>query len=202
MLVDPKLYDRMLDPHEKILNEIIGKGREAYRHSKGVYVIAHFNFNHNIADKIFEYPEFDHQMDDFRKRLYAERTERYGKLSDWDQAHLDAGARIPANVETLYRRENWPQPDPDDAESYERYLGAYGVCDSPEQLLSLYDFEADPRKLVISLTHLRKADEPPSGGWRWHKWGPYVGKQKPQCEYLYHEPEIAEIFVYHIYEVL
>ena len=33
-------------------------------------------------------------------------------------------------------------------------------------------------------------------GWRWHKWGPYIGTQDPQCEYLADEPEIKEVFVY------
>lgn len=83
-----------------------------------------------------------------------------------------------------------------------RYLGEYGVCDSPEQLLSLYDFEADPRPLCIFLVKLRKEHEESWGGWRWHKWGEYIGEQKPQCEYLYDEPVIEEVCTYHVYQVV
>jgi AraC-like DNA-binding protein len=74
-----------------------------------------------------------------------------------------------------------------------RVLNAYGVCDDPEQLLSLYDFEADPRRFFISFVCMRKAHQSPDGGWRLHKWG-YVGKQKPQCEYVYDEPEITQVY--------
>lgn len=81
-------------------------------------------------------------------------------------------------------------------------LPPYGVCDGPEQLLSLYDFEADPRQLVIFLVEMRKEDQPERDGWRWHKWGPYVGTQNPQCEYLYDEPEIESAWTYSIYRVL
>lgn len=51
------------------------------------------------------------------------------------------------------------------------------------------------------LTPVRKADQTHDGGWRWNKWwGPYIGSQRPQFEYLYDEPEIDEVFCYHIYE--
>jgi hypothetical protein len=39
------------------------------------------------------------------------------------------------------------------------------------------------------------------GGWRWHKWGPYIGTQEPKCEYIHDEPEIEEVFTYHVYEL-
>lgn len=77
-----------------------------------------------------------------------------------------------------------------------------GVCDSPEQLLTLLPevVKNGERKFVISLVRLDKKDEE-SEGWRWHKWGAYIGTQKPQCEYLYDEPEIETIYTFHIYEV-
>jgi hypothetical protein len=45
-----------------------------------------------------------------------------------------------------------------------------------------------------------KANQSHEGGWRWHKWGEYIGKYEPQYEYLYDEPEIEKVYVYHIYE--
>lgn len=86
-------------------------------------------------------------------------------------------------------------------EEYEQFgdLNAYGVCDSPEQLLAAYDFESDPRAICISVVELHREDQPDNGGWRWHKWGPYIGTQNPQCEYLHDEPEIKTVWCYHAY---
>lgn len=78
----------------------------------------------------------------------------------------------------------------------------YGVCDYPGQVLvhapQLMDSE---RKFVLLHTRVWKFDQPSSGGWRWHKWGPYIGVFEPTTEYLYDEPEIEEVFGYHVYEM-
>lgn len=87
--------------------------------------------------------------------------------------------------------------DPDD-------LYAYGVCDSPDQFAEKFavTLEADPRHFCVSFTKIAKADQSPDGGWRWHKWGPYVGTQERSgTEYLYDEPTIEVVYVYHILEV-
>ena len=34
------------------------------------------------------------------------------------------------------------------------------------------------------------------GGWRWHKWGEYIGKHNPQYEYLDHESGIDYVLVW------
>ena len=84
-------------------------------------------------------------------------------------------------------------------------LNAYGVGDSEEQLISLIKplLEAiSTRWFVCSLVTIIKEDQPEEGGWRWHKWGPYIGDKKPKNEYLYNEGEdITQAVVYHIYEV-
>ena len=79
-------------------------------------------------------------------------------------------------------------------------INSYGVVDNFDQLLSLYDFERDTRKFAIFLTPIFKEHQAEDGGWRWSKWGPYYGTQKPQTEYLYDEPNIDLVFVYHIIE--
>ena len=90
---------------------------------------------------------------------------------------------------------------------YEQYpidlsVGPYGVCDDAEQLLEACpELEAEGREFVITLTPVLKANQGPAGGWRWHKWGDYIGTQKPQCEYLYDEPNIDKVYCYHIYEL-
>lgn len=48
------------------------------------------------------------------------------------------------------------------------------------------------------LTRLLKSEESSDGGWRWHKWGEYIGTHKPQCEYLHDEPEIEEVWVFDV----
>lgn len=78
----------------------------------------------------------------------------------------------------------------------------YGVCDSPEQLIEQFPIiESDPRSLIVTFSPLLKSNQPSSGGWRWHKWGPYIGTQEPQCEYLYDEPLIDKVYCYYILEV-
>jgi hypothetical protein len=83
------------------------------------------------------------------------------------------------------------------------YFCEYGVCDDVKQVLELCPMlEASrKRKFVISITEIRRDEQPESGGWRWHKWGPYIGTQQPGCEYLYEDTHIESVYVYHIYEL-
>lgn len=86
----------------------------------------------------------------------------------------------------------------------EDYLNCYGVCDSVEQFLEVYkDALAEGhRRFVVCFTCVRKADQPADGGWRWHKWGPYMGKQNVSgCEYLYDEPNVEQVYCFHIMEL-
>lgn len=78
----------------------------------------------------------------------------------------------------------------------------YGVCDTPEQFLSSFGdlLERDPKGFVVSFTHVSKDAQPPEGGWRWEKWGPYVGKGRPSREYLVDESGFSSgVYCYHIY---
>lgn len=88
---------------------------------------------------------------------------------------------------------------------YEHYpelsVNAYGVCDGIVNLLEYCpELESSDRRFVVTLTPVFKRDQPSEGGWRWHKWGPYIGAYEPTCEYLYDEEDIDVVFVYHIYE--
>lgn len=79
----------------------------------------------------------------------------------------------------------------------------YGVCDNYQQIFEVCPeiLESD-RKFVVTVHHLTKKDQSPEGGWRWHKWGPYIGKQTPTTEYLYDEPVIEEVYVSYLREGL
>jgi len=81
--------------------------------------------------------------------------------------------------------------------------GPYGVCDGPENLLKVVTVLSDPkREFVAMLTPVTrdKSNAGLGGGWRWHKWGAYIGDKTPTTEYLDDEPEIDKVYCYHIYE--
>lgn len=81
-------------------------------------------------------------------------------------------------------------------------ISCYGVCDNIQQIIDQCpELEADKdRQFMVAVTPIIKAEQPSSGGWRWHKWGPYIGEGDPQCEYIFNEPVIGDVLVYHIYE--
>lgn len=76
----------------------------------------------------------------------------------------------------------------------------YGVADSVSQIYRKYrKVLNNPDYLfIVDVCEVRKDHQPEDGGWRWHKWGTYIGKKEPQCEYLYDEPKIDSVFVFHI----
>ena len=79
--------------------------------------------------------------------------------------------------------------------------GAYGVCDDVMNLLEkMPELRTSEREFVVTLTRVRHCDQPADGGWRWHKWGDYIGKHDPQCEYLYDEEDIEQVYCYHVFE--
>lgn len=78
----------------------------------------------------------------------------------------------------------------------------YGVADNIEQIKEHYKDQIESSNpIVISVTEIKKATQPEEGGWRWHKWGQYIGTKEAQCEYIKDEPEIDSVFVYHVYSV-
>lgn len=89
---------------------------------------------------------------------------------------------------------------------YDQYpklsIGPYGVCDSLEQIKAKCpELDDDPnRKFVITLTEVRKDSQPEYGGWRWHKWGEYIGDHEIEHEYLADERGIDRVFCFHIFE--
>lgn len=84
------------------------------------------------------------------------------------------------------------------------YRSNYGVCDNHEQIIKEYPElqECKDRNFVVIMTPIYKNEQESEGGWRWHKWGEYIGDKTPTHEYLYDEPDIEMIYVYHIFEVI
>lgn len=82
------------------------------------------------------------------------------------------------------------------------WLSEYGVCDNWEQITARWPhLVADPEAYFISMVEIRREHQSPDGGWRWHKWGEYIGTQKPEHEYLYDEKHIDVVYTYHIYRL-
>lgn len=79
----------------------------------------------------------------------------------------------------------------------------YGVADNWYQIIARWHDELvlSDRRFLITYTPIIKANQGPEGGWRWHKWGEYIGVYEPTTEYLYDEPEIEDVIVFHIFEM-
>ena len=82
-------------------------------------------------------------------------------------------------------------------------IRSYGVCDDYKQVIEKAGAELsdESRRFVMSVTPVKKANQPSIGGWRWHKWGPYIGNKEVTTEYLYDEPFVEKVYVYKIIEI-
>lgn len=91
-------------------------------------------------------------------------------------------------------------PTPDDPEAYNRLMPANGVADSPEQVDALIgDFlRTKEEHFVVILTPIYKnpAAAGTYGGWRWSRWGQYIGTQDPKTDYLDDDPVIDMVYVF------
>lgn len=75
----------------------------------------------------------------------------------------------------------------------------YGVADNIGQVLEyLKDYESEIGKCIININPIYKKDQPEDDGWRWHKWGPYIGNFKPQHEYIYDEKDIELVLCFEV----
>lgn len=90
-----------------------------------------------------------------------------------------------------------------------KMISQYGVADNVEQIKEHYKdwIEKPDTKWVIAVTPVfqDKSNEGKGGGWRWHKWGNYIGKLNPQYEYLddedFGDDFQGYVLCYHIYPV-
>lgn len=88
------------------------------------------------------------------------------------------------------------------------YFRDYGVADNASQVMDYYDellskhFDyMSVKKFIILLNPIFRKSQPEYGGWRWHKWGPYIGVHDIKCEYLYDEKGIDYVYAFKILEV-
>lgn len=83
---------------------------------------------------------------------------------------------------------------------YDDDVPSYGVADSIEQFFEVYGhkIETSERFYAVGFTEVLRSEQPSKGGWRWHKWGEYVGLRLPQFEYLHDEPEIESVVTFSV----
>lgn len=90
-----------------------------------------------------------------------------------------------------------------------KHFEQWGVCDNVQQVLDKWGdiLESDEHKYFIwfSPVFQDKENAWQGGGWRWHKWGEYIGTLEPRCEYLDDEdfPDDWQGYVlcYHIFRI-
>lgn len=63
-------------------------------------------------------------------------------------------------------------------------------------LFNLIKNEPNYQFILLLTPIINNHDKSSWGGWRWHKWGEYIGKHNPQYEYLNHETEIDYVLVW------
>ena len=71
---------------------------------------------------------------------------------------------------------------------HKNHIVSDGVADNIEQIKSYYKNQVKSKKdkFIIVLTPVWQEleNKGKGGGWRWHKWGKYIGVLDKQCEYL------------------
>lgn len=78
-----------------------------------------------------------------------------------------------------------------------RHLLTHGICDSIEQLLSLYRWDEDSRKLCLFVSEVSEPGAAPSD-FRWHTSSIYYGTRPwPPSS----EPKIERVYIFKIYQI-
>ena len=98
----------------------------------------------------------------------------------------------------------WDMPNQEKFREYPEFgsfKSSYGTCDNVQQILDEYPELQDPnRQFVVLVATVVRAEQPSQDGWRWEKWGPYIGKLKPEHDYIYDETGIEQVLFYEIFE--
>lgn len=83
-------------------------------------------------------------------------------------------------------------------------IHAYGMCDNSDQIMHIVGkvLEQDHRKWVVSVHPIFRGHEPEHDGFRFDKWGPYVGTRKLTHDYLYDCTDIEYMCTWHIYQII
>lgn len=97
----------------------------------------------------------------------------------------------------------WVSGKVDDYPEFEDETSYHGVSDDIAQILANHPvLQEEGRKFYIQVRPIYRKNQPERDGWRWCKWGPYIGDKNPTADYLYDCTDIDYVLCYHIYELL
>jgi hypothetical protein len=121
----------------------------------------------------------------------------------YDQLHKDqvnaGNSAIFDNAEANDRREAYMLASMQQKADFPE---SYGVCDYPSQVVEQFPkLISDPRRFILTFQEVRKSEQPERDGWRWHKWGTYIGSQNSSSEYIADEPDIELVYIFHVLEL-
>ena len=184
------------------------------------------DLNYNPNDKVWNFPGVEKYITEIEKTDGQEIAEYYRNLT-WDNIlkKLSTGVyefydvNDPHFDNITFKTHEYVTPElavelhfdfidwclqKGDTEIYMSH--PYGVCDNWEQIFKkipeIKYYQNSKEKFVIFLCCHTKKNQPKSGGWRWHKWGPYIGNQESQCEYLADEPNIELVYSFHVSRII
>ena len=83
----------------------------------------------------------------------------------------------------------------------------YGLCDNYRQILERDEdvkrwIDNPDRKFFLFLCCMWRENQPEHGGFRYHKWGGYIGDQELCSEYLYDDKDVDRVFTYRLVEII
>lgn len=112
--------------------------------------------------------------------------------------------KIEKEIHDKYKDQNLMKAFTEIRDVTEEYQSFYGICDNLEQVLEKYkDKVKDPNKnYIVTLTPVLRSEQPSDYGWRFHKWGEYIGTHDIVYEYLYDQADIDLVYVYHLYRTI
>jgi len=139
--------------------------------------------NYDIDDVLIPYSKIFESMEGFKDDLYVQETR-----NDFDGVYFASESDI-----RLFCKNYEPSRN---------YSEFYGVADNVSQILDYIDLIKKEGKenfdnAIIAINFHYKRHQPADGGWRWHKWGRYLGKYRISHEYLYDE-DIAMVISWEI----
>lgn len=165
------------DPIAKLIAEIGGRkdSNLPRKIADGVWLFGHWNPEFDVREKMVEL-----------YRLEMEQEKGEDRLKSYVQRERE-------------KEERYARDFPD---TEYHWFSEYGVCDGWEQITARWPhLIADPEAYVIAMVEIRREDQSENGGWRWHKWGSYIGTQNPEHEYLYDDKHIEVVYTYHVYRL-
>lgn len=122
------------------------------------------------------------------------------KDDEWDNAYHVSSGLFRKLMNQEITEEEYREKYDDILDHPELYPELYGVCDDPMQVVANWPcLLLDDLEHFIAFNEVRRDEQPSSGGWRWHKWGSYIGEHETTQEYLYDEPDIEKVYTFKIY---